>query len=97
MSGNGNDQLQSHFANGTHGRMGSTPYSEWVITAALKRFQVLGSFGLGSDRDGNEVEMSAVLDGMVGWCKKANHNRMPAARVLCMLPTLLACVDRERL
>ena len=35
MSG-GNDQLTPHFSNGSRGPGGSTPYSEWVITAVSR-------------------------------------------------------------
>ena len=38
----GNDQLTPHYANGSRGKGGSTPYSEWVLTAAAKRAEVLG-------------------------------------------------------
>ena len=41
----GNDQLTPHYANGSRGKGGSTPYSEWVLTAAAKRAEVLGRNG----------------------------------------------------
>jgi hypothetical protein len=63
----GNDQTTPHYANGTRGESGGTPYSEWVLTAVLKRSEVLGAFTLGKDRAGAEVAMAAVLDGMVEW------------------------------
>ena len=68
MSGD-NAQLTPHFANGSSGgrARGNTAYSEWIVTAAAKRSEVLGSFALGDDREGKPVEMGAVLDGMVSW------------------------------
>jgi hypothetical protein len=38
-----------------------------VLTAVLRRSEVLGEFTLGADRHGAPVEMGAVLDGMVRW------------------------------
>ena len=38
-----------------------------MLTAVLRRSEVLGEFTLGADRHGAPVEMGAVLDGMVRW------------------------------
>lgn len=66
----GNEQTTPHFANGTRGKVGSTPYSEWVITAVKKRAEVTGDFSLGNDKDDTPVEMNAVLSGMVDWWER---------------------------
>ena len=85
-----NDQLTAHKADGSRGAMGGTAYSEWVLTATLKRSQVLGSFSLGNDMHNKPVEMAAVLDGMADWwegrtaqtridCAMAKKNGDPGA------------------
>lgn len=69
MSG-GNEALTPHYANGTRGKGGSTPYSEWIVTAVAKRAHVQGFFGLGADINGETISMTTVLDAMVGWWEK---------------------------
>ena len=65
--GSSNKQLTPHFANGSTGHLGSTPYSEWVLTAVARRSAVLGDFELGLDKDGKPIDMHAVLEGMIQW------------------------------
>ena len=94
MSQTSNDQTTPHFANGSKGKLGMTPYSEWVVTAVLRRSEVLGEFSLGEDRTGAAVEMAAVLDGMVGWfeartmqtrldCVMAKKNAVRPSQAIC--------------
>jgi len=66
MSG-GDSQLHPHFKNGTSGKIGSTPYSMWLVTAAEKRARVVGDVELGLDWKGNKVDPAGVLDQMVNW------------------------------
>lgn len=72
------------------GCRGSTPYSEWVLSAVARRSEVTGEFSLGSDRHGRPLDMAAVLDGMVRWweartvqtrldCAMARANDNPGA------------------
>eukprot|EP00729_Bicosta_minor_P011253 gene11253-10867_t len=86
----GNDQTTPHHADGSKGAGGSTPYTEWIVAATLKRSQVLGEFALGNDMHGKEVDMVDVLDGMSVWwekrtlqtrldCQMAQKNNLPGA------------------
>jgi hypothetical protein len=84
----GNPQLEPHFANGTAGKLSSTPYSTWVLTAAHKRALVKGNMGLGKDSTGKDLDMKIVLQNMISWwdtrtlqtrldCQMASKNKDP--------------------
>jgi hypothetical protein len=63
----GDDALTPHYANGSRGSSGKTPYSEWIVSAVAKRAHVQGAFDLGLDMNGAEIDMHSVLCGMVSW------------------------------
>ena len=56
-----------HFANGTRGSTGSSAYSSWILTGALKAARVKGDLTLGTDFKGNAVTYKDMLEPMVQW------------------------------
>ena len=90
MAGGGVDALTPHYANGSRGQGGETPYSEWIVTSVAKRAHVQGTFQLGVDIHGAEIDMHAALSAMVSWwesrtlqtrldCAMARKNGDPGA------------------
>eukprot|EP00729_Bicosta_minor_P013656 gene13656-10521_t len=56
-----------HYANGTKGQPGSTPYSSWILTGAIKAAAVKGDLTLGKDFKNNPVTYADMLPMMVQW------------------------------
>ena len=56
-----------HFANGTRGAVGSTPYSSWIISSAVDVAKVRGDWTLGQDFHGRPVQFGDLLGEMVAW------------------------------
>ena len=70
-----------HFANGTRGAVGSTPYSSWILSAAVKVAAVRGDWALGTDVRGGTVGFADMLPLMVRWWEQ----RSLQLRVDCIL------------
>jgi hypothetical protein len=56
-----------HFANGTRGASGSTPYSSWILSASVQAAAVQGDLQLGKDMRGQPVAFGDLLGDMVEW------------------------------
>ena len=84
-----------HFANGTRGSTGSSAYSSWILTGALKAARVKGDLTLGTDFKGNAVTYKDLLEPMVQWwearsmqlrvdCIVANHGSSTGKNRTCL-------------
>ena len=82
-----------HLANGTQlGGATITSYSNWILTAALRRAQVKGDLTLGEMLDGTPVTLEELLPSMVQYWEQGTLNR----RVDCLVANAGArgaCLD----